>query len=109
MKVTELPVKAKHGRPSRLQAEIGMPSTQRGATLEPGGGGLSIVRALTVLELIADADEGISLSAIARSLAVNKQIAARILSALVESGYVYRDVSTDKYYLSYKLSNLGLR
>jgi IclR family transcriptional regulator, acetate operon repressor len=86
-----------------------MPSTQRGATLEPGGGGLSIVRALTVLELIADADEGISLSATARSLAVNKQIAARILSALVESGYVYRDVSTDKYYLSYKLSNLGLR
>jgi IclR family transcriptional regulator, acetate operon repressor len=86
-----------------------MPSTRRGPSLETGGGGLSIVRALTVLELIADADEGVSLSAIARSLTVNKQIAARILSALVESGYVYRDVSTDKYYLSYKLSNLGLR
>ena len=72
-------------------------------------GGLSITRALSILELLADEDEGLSLSGIARVLELNKQIATRLIAVLEATNYIYRDTTSGKYQLSHKLTNLGLR
>lgn len=74
--------------------------------------GLSLVtvrRTLAALEMLADADAGLSLSEIARRLDVNKNIALRILMSLEEENYIYRHVETKFYFAGFKVSNLGLR
>jgi len=72
-------------------------------------GSLSISRALSILELLADEDDGLSLSAVARALELNKQIATRLITVLETTNYIYKEATTGKYQLSHKLSNLGLR
>lgn len=72
-------------------------------------GSLSISRALSILELLADEDDGLSLSAVARALELNKQIATRLITVLETANYIYKEATTGKYQLSHKLSNLGLR
>jgi DNA-binding IclR family transcriptional regulator len=74
--------------------------------------GLSLVtvrRTLAVLEMLADAGNGLSLSEIARRLDVNKNIALRILMTLEEENYLYRHAETKHYFAGFKVSNLGLR
>ncbi len=74
--------------------------------------GLNLVtvrRTLAVLEMLADAREGLSLSEIARRLDVNKNIALRILMTLEEENYLYRHAETKHYFAGFKVSNLGLR
>ena len=79
---------------------------------EAADAGLSLVtvrRTLAVLEMLADAEAGLSLSEIARRLDVNKNIALRILMTLEEENYIYRHVETKFYFAGFKVSNLGLR
>lgn len=73
------------------------------------GGVLAIKRALNILELLAERDTGLSLSELARLLDVNKQIASRLLTTLEASHYLYKDSTTERIFLSYKLSNMGMR
>ncbi|HUP82092.1 MAG TPA: IclR family transcriptional regulator [Pirellula sp.] len=72
-------------------------------------GGLGVGRILTILELLADAQGGMSLSALARNLDLNKQIISRLIALLESASYIYKDSSSGRYQLSYKLTNLGLR
>jgi DNA-binding IclR family transcriptional regulator len=74
-----------------------------------GLGLVTVRRTLAVLEMLADAEGGLSLSEIARRLDVNKNIALRILMTLEEENYLYRHVETKHYFAGFKVSNLGLR
>jgi DNA-binding IclR family transcriptional regulator len=81
-------------------------------TDEPNETGLSLAtvrRTLAVLEMLANAGSGLSLSEIARCLDVNKSIALRILMTLEEENYVFRHIETKHYFAGLKISNLGLR
>lgn len=70
---------------------------------------VSVKRAFHIIELIADAPNGLTLSAIARSLGVNKAIADKLLSTLLTLGLTWRDDRVQTFHLTYRLSNLGLK
>lgn len=70
---------------------------------------LAVKRALEVIELLAEAGDGMSLADIARRLIINKAIALRLLETLEQAGYAWRDDVAQRYYLTYRVSNLGLR
>jgi DNA-binding IclR family transcriptional regulator len=67
------------------------------------------MRTLELIELLADAPDGMSLADIARKLIINKAIALRLLETLGHAGYVWRDDVAQRYHLTYRVSNLGLR
>lgn len=70
---------------------------------------LAVMRTLELVELLADTQDGMSLADIARKLIVNKAIALRLLETLGRAGYVWRDDVAQRYHLTYRISNLGLR
>ena len=70
---------------------------------------LAVMRTLELIELLADAPDGMSLADIARKLIINKAIALRLLETLGHAGYVWRDDVAQRYHLTYRVSNLGLR
>ena len=74
-----------------------------------GQGVLAIARALRAIEILADQDAGISLSELARQLDINKQIAARITDTLETAGFIFKDASSAQLFLSYRVSNIGVR
>ena len=59
--------------------------------------------------MLADAAEGASLADIARHLDVNKAIAVKLLTTLEGLHVVWRDDVAQRYNLTYRVSNLGLR
>lgn len=64
---------------------------------------------MLILEYLSDAEAGISLAEMSRILSVNKNIAYRIISTLEQLGYIFRNDATEKYFLTYKISNIGFR
>ncbi len=70
---------------------------------------LAVERALELIEHLATATDGMSLAEISRELAVNKAIAVRLLDTLQHSGYIWRDDRLQRFYLTYRVSNIGLR
>lgn len=66
-------------------------------------------RCLDVLELLADAPEGMALSVVATRLALPKSAAYRFLTLLERRGYVRQDEVTQHYRLTLKLPALGFR
>jgi IclR family transcriptional regulator, acetate operon repressor len=70
---------------------------------------LAVERALETIELLSAAAEGLSLAEISRELIINKAIASRLLETLEHAGYVWRDDNAQRYHLTYRVSNLGLR
>lgn len=70
---------------------------------------VTVERTVRILEILADADKGVSLAEISRMLIVNKSIAVRILTTLEALGYIYRNNISETYHLTYKISNLGFR
>ncbi len=70
---------------------------------------LAVERALETVELLSGAADGLSLAEIARGLIINKAIASRLLETLEHAGYVWRDAVAQRYHLTYRVSNLGLR
>lgn len=85
---------AQKGRPAEKPAETNV---------------LAVMRTLELIELLADAPDGMSLADIARKLIINKAIALRLLETLDHAGYVWRDDVAQRYHLTYRVSNLGLR
>jgi DNA-binding IclR family transcriptional regulator len=70
---------------------------------------VTVRRTMMVLEMLADADAGMSLSDIAKALKVNKSIAQRILLTLEEMNYLYRHSENRRFYPGLKVSNVGIR
>lgn len=73
------------------------------------GGAPAIHRALALIELLAERPDGLTLSEIARHLDINKALVHRVLTALDDTGYVFRSDATGSYRLTYKIRNIGLR
>ena len=70
---------------------------------------VTVRRTMAVMEMLADADNGLSLSDIAKELDVNKSIALRITSSLEGMHYLYRHSDNRRFFLTYKVANVGLR
>jgi IclR family transcriptional regulator, acetate operon repressor len=70
---------------------------------------VSVERAFEIVAMLADESEGASLADIARHLDVNKAIAVKLLATLDGLGIVWRDDVAQRYNLTYRISNLGLR
>jgi IclR family transcriptional regulator, KDG regulon repressor len=66
-----------------------------------------VERALTILEAIAERDNGMSNAEISRRLEIPKSSASYILRALERRGYLRRDGETSKYRLGLKALNLS--
>ena len=70
---------------------------------------VSVERAFEIVAMLADLEEGASLADIARHLDVNKAIAVKLLATLERLGIAWRDDVAQRYNLTYRISNLGLR
>jgi IclR family acetate operon transcriptional repressor len=70
---------------------------------------LSVERAFRMVELMSDAVEGYSLAELSREFAINKAIALRLLDTMEGLGLLWRDDVRQRYHLTFKISNLGLR
>ncbi|KAA0069239.1 IclR family transcriptional regulator (plasmid) [Tardiphaga sp. P9-11] len=89
---------------------VGTPAdSKRGATKPVETTVLAVERALETIQLLSGASDGLSLAEISRELIVNKAIASRLLETLEHAGYVWRDDVAQRYHLTYRISNLGLR
>jgi IclR family transcriptional regulator, acetate operon repressor len=83
--------------------------TLRSSTKQGENTVLAVGRGLKIIECLSDAADGMSLADIARTLIVNKVIALRLLETLEQTGYVWHDQALQRYHLTYRVSNLGLR
>lgn len=70
---------------------------------------LAVERALSLVEHLSAEPDGITLADLSRRLGVNKAIALRLLETLERTGYIWRDVAHQRYHLTYRVANLGLR
>lgn len=71
---------------------------------------VSLARGLQILQLLAAAGiDGLRLTDVATELGVNKAIAHRLLGALVDQRYAWKNHVTDRYRLTFKLPGLGLK
>ena len=66
-------------------------------------------KAFGILSLLADQTEGLTLSETARALDTTVGKIYRILVSLADSGFIKRDVATEKYQLTVKLLEISLR
>ncbi len=70
---------------------------------------VSVERAFHIIAYLADIADGASLADLARHLDVNKAIAVKLLTTLEGLGVVWRDTRMQRYDLTFRISNLGLR
>ena len=70
---------------------------------------VTVERTLEIIEMLADAEDGLSLSELSRRLNVNKNIVFRILATLEPLNYIFKSEKQQHYHLTFKISNLGLR
>lgn len=73
---------------------------------EAGGSLQSVNRALTALELVADAGE-LGVSELGRQLGVHKATASRLAAVLAERGLLERDPLTERYRIGFGLVRLA--
>lgn len=67
----------------------------------------SVDRALSILELLADHDEGLGTTEIGSLLDLHKSTVHRLLGTLIYKDYVTQDQASRKYKTTYKLYELG--
>ncbi|NLY45573.1 MAG: IclR family transcriptional regulator [Tissierella sp.] len=67
----------------------------------------SVDRTLSILELIADYNEGLGITEISEKVELHKSTVHRLLGTLIYKGYVIQDQQTNKYKLTTKLFELG--
>jgi len=70
---------------------------------------VSVARTFEVIEMLAESVDGLPLAEISRRLALNKSIVIKILHTLENLMLVWRDERAQRYFLTYRISNLGLR
>ncbi len=69
----------------------------------------SAERALAILELLVEHNEGLQISAICQRLSLPLSAAHRLLQALVNAHYVKQELLSDRYVPTLKLGAMGLR
>lgn len=67
----------------------------------------AVLRALSMLEAIAESDNGLTNSELSRRVAVPKSTASYLLHALETSGYLHRDEATNRYTLGLQVLHLS--
>jgi DNA-binding IclR family transcriptional regulator len=67
----------------------------------------SIDRALSILELLVDYNEGLGVVEISEKVNLHKSTVYRLLSTLIYKDYVVQDLGTNKYRVTFKLYELG--
>ncbi|WP_313341985.1 IclR family transcriptional regulator [Sedimentibacter sp.] len=67
----------------------------------------SIDRALTILEVLSNYNEGLGVTEISQEVGLHKSTVYRLLSTLIYKGYVIQDMDTNKYKITLKLFELG--
>jgi DNA-binding IclR family transcriptional regulator len=70
---------------------------------------LSVRRAITILEYLAEAEEPKELAAISHDLALNKSTVYRFLATLAEAGYVRQESDTGRYALGSRVAWLAAK
>lgn len=69
----------------------------------------SVDRTLSILELISDYSEGLGIKEISDNLNLHKSTVHRLLGTLIYKGYVIQDPTTNRYFISLKLYELGAK
>lgn len=69
----------------------------------------SVSRALDILELLAEYDQGIGITDISNELQLHKSTVHRLLGTLIQKGYVKQHKNTNLYSTTLKLFQLGSR
>lgn len=69
----------------------------------------SVNRALSILELISDYNEGLGITEISQKTDLHKSTVHRLLGTLMYKGFVVQDTITNKYRISLKLYELGTK
>lgn len=64
---------------------------------------------MALLEILSEYPDGRTISELGEELMVNKGLAHRIMSSMVESGYVYKDEGSQRYRLATKLLSMAFR
>lgn len=67
----------------------------------------SVDRALTILDVLSDFEDGLGITEISGKINLHKSTVYRLLSTLIYKGYVEQDEATNKYRLTLKLFELG--
>lgn len=67
----------------------------------------SLSRALNILEILSDHPRGLALTELAKHVDLSKSTVHRFLVSLSESGYVYKESSTNKYRLTLRMFEVG--
>lgn len=67
----------------------------------------SVDRALSILEVLSDYEDGLGITEISEKVDLHKSTVYRLLATLTYKGYIKQNPSTSKYSLSLKLFELG--
>lgn len=67
----------------------------------------SIDRALTIIEVLSNYNEGLGVTEISQQVDLHKSTVYRLLSTLIYKGYVVQDMESNKYKITLKLFELG--
>lgn len=70
---------------------------------------VSIERAFRIVELLSESADGAGLAELSRTMKLNKSIVLKILHTLETLDLIWRDERGQRYYLTYAISNIGLR
>lgn len=66
----------------------------------------SLERGISILELLAKASDGLSVSSLSQTLELNKSTVCHLLSTLLASGYAEQDPWTKRYFIGNQVANL---
>lgn len=69
----------------------------------------AVARTLDTLEILADTPSGVTVVQLSERLEVDKSIASRLLSSLLDRGYAEREPGTERYRLSLRLLGVAAR
>lgn len=69
----------------------------------------SVERTLTILEVLADQNDGMGVTEISEKVNLHKSTVYRLLSTLISKGYVQQNLDTNKYRTTLKLYELGMK
>lgn len=67
----------------------------------------SVDRSLSILEVLSDYEDGLGITEISEKVNLHKSTVHRLLSTLIQKGYVKQDEDTNKYRLTLRLFELG--
>jgi IclR family transcriptional regulator, KDG regulon repressor len=67
----------------------------------------SVSRALHIIDIVSSKKEGLGVTEIANQMDINKSSVYRILSTLVQYGYIEQDKETERYKLGYKFLEIS--